>query len=610
MYLRSVKYLKVIVLFFALIAAGKSFANSNDLDVRDAWARMNEVPSDFDYDSPAFFSKINESNVLINGTLGTETFNRFSRYLRNNPQTKKIFIGDVPGSDDDESMREMLLFIADQGIDTHLLKKAESGGVDLWLAGRIRTRDTDSVIGVHSWGSLLSADDLNEVLTRGYISQEQYNQFLKERRLEEGLFYMQATDYPEDYYEHSEFIEMLHESGVLDAEIFYLYTIKAAPVEDMHLMTNEEIAQYRLVREQLFNHIPGNLMPEGQKQALSSIQGEGIGGIVNSLYTGNTADVKKTLRLISSPTAVIANTGFADITGLQSLLDSRMALSRSNQADENTASGLWIDMASGNQEKDSKNTTPGYKTDMTSRTLGFENQLTADTVLGIFYSDRKNDSKYHENGGKSVTKGDYIGIYGKTFFDSYFTEASLLVGKSETDITRNIDVGRTSQKSSSTVDSRGHGVSVLGGKDFQFDQLKITPVIGVSYSKVSVDDYKESGSIISVAADKTDFESYVAKSGVRVSHPLNTSWFTGNIALNACWLRQLGDTDRDHRVRFINGGNRFSLAGVEGDKNIYQTQLGYNVSFTENLSLSLDMTHIRDDDHGDNEYSMELNYRF
>ena len=478
-----------------------------------------------------------------------------------------------------------------------------------WLAGRIRNRESGSVIGVHSWGNDASVNDINDLLAEGTISQEVYDQFLAKPVDSDGNRLILANDFPPDHPWHLNFIQDLKDSGIPDAEDFYWFTVNAASLNDIHFMTAEEIAQYQLLRQQLFSHIPTHLMPEDQKEALSSLQGPGIGGLVNSLYT-RPDNLEETLRLISSPTANIVNTVFSDMTGIQSLLDSRMMFSERYHGDSDEAPRFWLDISTAEQEKPGKNTALGYRTDVTGKTLGYENQLTANTMLGILFSGRESDSEYHGDGGKNVTEGYYFGLYGRMSVGSYFTEANLLVGQSESDTSRNIHAGLTSQKSSSEVDSEGYALSVLGGKTFNFEQLKVSPVIGLSYSKVSVDSFSESGSIVSVTADKADFESYQSKLGVRLNHPLNTSRFSGDIALSTYWLHQLGDTDRDHRVRFINGGDSFKIRGAAGEQNIYHTQLGYNVRFTDNLSLSLDVAHIRSDGHGNNTYSLDLSYRF
>ncbi len=595
-----------------LMGSGSLSARANDVSVQDARAAMDTVLAGFNTSDPAEFTKLSAHTVLVNGILTKDTPEAFDNYLKENPQTRKIFIGDVPGTSAAILQRPMLLKIAGRGIDTHVLNRVASGGVDLWLAGRIRSREDSSVIGVHAWGNDVSVDDLNGLLQDGTISQELYDQFLTKPVDGAGNRLIQATDFPPEHPYHQAFIQDLIDSGVPDAESFYLFVINAASLNDLHKMTGEEIAQYRLVRQQLFSHIPSHLMPEDQKKALSSLQGAGIGGIVNSLYTQGEDGISKTLRLISSPTANITNTVFSDMAGIQSLLDSRMVFSDRYHTDNNgEGKGLfWLDISAGEQEKDSKHSALGYKTDITGRTFGYERQLSANTVLGILFSDRKNDSTYHANGGSTVTQSYYLGLYGRFSADRYFAETGLLAGRSDSETTRNINAGLTSQKSTSDIDSEGYSLSVLGGRQFEFNQLKIAPVIGLSYSRVTVDSFTEAGSIVSVAASKTDFDSYLSKLGVRLNYPLNTAWFSGDLALNSYWLHQLGDSDRDHRVRFVQGGNRFNVSGVEGDRNIYHAQLGYKVNLTDNLSLSLDVAHIRSDDNGNNKYSLDLNYRF
>ncbi len=100
-----------------------------------------------------------------------------------------------------------------RGLNTRLLATSEidSGGVDLFLAGVERTMEDGAHIGVHSW-----SDGFKD-----------------------------AVDYPRDAPEHEQNRKYIED--MLGSDVFYWFTIQAAPADGIHEMTNSEIVEFGLL---------------------------------------------------------------------------------------------------------------------------------------------------------------------------------------------------------------------------------------------------------------------------------------------------------------------------------------------------------------------------
>ena len=92
-----------------------------------------------------------------------------------------------------------------------------SGGVDFFVAGIKRSRGSNTRIGVHSWAE----PDFT------------------------------ATDFPEGHEHHLPYINYYVAVGYTQkqAEDFYYFTIYAADADDIHWMTDEQIALYNILTE-------------------------------------------------------------------------------------------------------------------------------------------------------------------------------------------------------------------------------------------------------------------------------------------------------------------------------------------------------------------------
>ncbi|MDH7447904.1 hypothetical protein [Aquimarina sp. 2201CG14-23] len=171
-------------------------------------------------DDLGIFKSINDTTAEMNGVITGNTPAHFDNLVAKYPNLKKIQMLDCPGSEDDEANLRVSKKMHDMGIEFHLFSNSiiASGAVDMYVGGSKRTREMGSRIGVHSWGA--------------------------------GPGEPIATSYPVGHAVHLPYINYYTSVGFTqqEAEDFYYFTINAAPAEDVHWMTDEEITQYKIVK--------------------------------------------------------------------------------------------------------------------------------------------------------------------------------------------------------------------------------------------------------------------------------------------------------------------------------------------------------------------------
>lgn len=155
---------------------------------------------------------LKNGKAYINGTLGKKSHKNILAFIENNPTIKTFVLEIIPGSANDDYNVKTCLELNRRGINTELLPHSviESGGVDLFISGNKRTISKGAKIGVHAWRGLTK----------------------------------EAADYPRDHEEHKIFLDFFDEIA-MDTS-FYWFTIRAAPANGMHYMTEKEIELYKL----------------------------------------------------------------------------------------------------------------------------------------------------------------------------------------------------------------------------------------------------------------------------------------------------------------------------------------------------------------------------
>lgn len=162
---------------------------------------------------------VNHSNntIVLNGVINSSALDRFKGLSEKHTDIKRIEIINCEGSINDEVNLALAKYVYENNFTIHLNTNGlvASGGTDFFLAGKNRTKGKNTKIGVHSWAG-------NDKV---------------------------ATDFPKGHKYHLPYIAYYKSVGFTqqEAEDFYYFTINAAPDNDIHWMTDEELKRYKIV---------------------------------------------------------------------------------------------------------------------------------------------------------------------------------------------------------------------------------------------------------------------------------------------------------------------------------------------------------------------------
>ncbi|MEM7179597.1 MAG: alpha/beta hydrolase [Spirochaetota bacterium] len=161
--------------------------------------------------------RVKSSKLYMSGTIRSATPRRLKRILNKYPHIKTIVMQCVPGSKDDEANLKAATLVRKRGLNTHIASTGmiASGGTDFFLAGVKRTMGDDVYIGVHAWGT-----DEEEPT---------------------------ADRFPRNHSEHKKYLHYYRKMGI--PQSFYWFTLRVAPAEGMHNMTDAELDKYHILTD-------------------------------------------------------------------------------------------------------------------------------------------------------------------------------------------------------------------------------------------------------------------------------------------------------------------------------------------------------------------------
>ncbi len=157
-------------------------------------------------------NQLKKDTLYMKGVIYSNTLVDIKEILDKNPEVTTLVMEEVAGSIDDEVNLVASQEIRKRNINTYLPKDGTvaSGGTDMFLAGKERAVHSTAKLGVHSWSG---GDKV-------------------------------ALDYPREDEAHKKYLDYY-----IDMQIptdFYWYTLEAAPADDIHWMTVDEIKKYHV----------------------------------------------------------------------------------------------------------------------------------------------------------------------------------------------------------------------------------------------------------------------------------------------------------------------------------------------------------------------------
>ena len=153
--------------------------------------------------------------MFLRGVVDLHSYEQVYDVLNNNLRIGTLVFTMVPGSIDDETNLDLGRMLRQAGIVTFLpsLGTVASGGTDLFLSGVRRIVERGARVGVHSWST-------------------------------GGPFDPSAVSLPRDHPEHAKYLDYYRDMGI--PEDFYWFTLRAAPPDGVHWMTEAEMRRYRI----------------------------------------------------------------------------------------------------------------------------------------------------------------------------------------------------------------------------------------------------------------------------------------------------------------------------------------------------------------------------
>jgi outer membrane autotransporter protein len=265
------------------------------------------------------------------------------------------------------------------------------------------------------------------------------------------------------------------------------------------------------------------------------------------------------------------------------------ALSGVATGDASLQNRFWVKGFGNVTEQDDNKGNRGYDASTAGASFGIDSDAVVDgytTGVGFSYGNTKVDSNASSNAETDVDS--YMAsLYGsKVFGDGMFVNGMVNLGYNKYDFERQA-LGFAGKTKGDTDGLQG-GAKVELGRDYAMGSTLFTPVAGLQYTYLKMDEYTEKGP----TAQKVDpdaLSTVDASLGLQVSHDFALeNGATLRPAVRAKYVYRMGDDSLEANSQFVAGGGAFTTQGVEADRSSINLGTGVTLLSAGGLDMGID----------------------
>ena len=257
--------------------------------------------------------------------------------------------------------------------------------------------------------------------------------------------------------------------------------------------------------------------------------------------------------------------------------------------------GVFISGIYSTGDRDRTRRTDSFDFDTYGTTLGVDYRFTEKLILGAAISYNNLDSDFDKRStvaGGGVDADGWGGfVYGTYYQDRFYIDGLAGYAKSDYDVKRkinisnnNVDVfGGEDIKASvkGSPDSDDYIASIGGGYHFGTGALSYGPYGRLTYLKVEVDDYKESGAGkfgLNLDVDGQDWKSVTSVLGGQVTYASSREYGILMPQGRLAWVHEYEDDSTKMKATYVDDPRNNTLLAITDDPDSDYFELGVGVS--------------------------------
>lgn len=235
----------------------------------------------------------------------------------------------------------------------------------------------------------------------------------------------------------------------------------------------------------------------------------------------------------------------------------------------------------GSARVDGDRNASGYRFDSTGGVVGADMHVSESLVIGLLGSYFDSDARL-ANGGRIDAESYSLAAYATMYENGYFLDALIGGGYNSYDTRRSSLLGFAE----GSPDGWQLNSMLNTGYDFRSGNWTLTPNASVAYTRVTLDQFEETGSLSPLSYPRQHQESLRSEIGATIAYdiPFNGMIFTPQARL--AWQHEFMDSTQHMESRFVGGtGPTFGVSGPHMDRDRIVISAGFSAQISNSVTI-------------------------
>jgi outer membrane autotransporter protein len=251
-------------------------------------------------------------------------------------------------------------------------------------------------------------------------------------------------------------------------------------------------------------------------------------------------------------------------------------------------------------DQDSRQNQTGYDFTAASGTIGVDYRVIDELVIGLAGGYNHIDTSVDNNGGDATVQSASIAPYVSYSHESIYFDATAGYARNFYDIDRNIAFGTINTTANGNPEGNQAYAYADVGYDYKIKDFVIGPVGTISYTRLWIDSYTESGAgVLNLDIGSQTADSLQSGIGWQWAYIYQKGDFALVPNMTVTWQHEYLDDSRFIEAKFAGGGGSFQTPTADAQRDTALIRTGVNARLSDCVTLTLGHSMIL----GDSSYS-------
>ncbi len=331
-------------------------------------------------------------------------------------------------------------------------------------------------------------------------------------------------------------------------------------------------------------------LSEGQiPQALEAVSPVQYCSLADATSAGSSVYRSALTGRMSNMHLAFGQTPQTDAVASNALTEYGPALARLSAFDRDAKSwSSWVQVLGQTADQDGSGSSQGFEFDTYGLSLGLDNELNDNLVVGFSAGILDTDIDFDRAGQSGDIETYHFGFYGTYSIPKLYVDMALTYSTNDYESKRSISLADVTAKG----DTDGNEYTAYVGLGYNLIEEPnwyLIPTLSLQYSRVDIDSFteKEAGAL-NLSISDYDSHSVVSTLGGRIGMITTVAGMKLEPKFSLEWAHEYGNTDRDVKARFAGTTGAFTVDGIEPGRDSLLVGVGVNLYANEKLTVGVD----------------------